>query len=72
MIKQEGLYQNKVNSSLASIHNCKIACYVQFHCLDLDLWLANFKICFVGGLGSCGRTVSVDRNEGSVFGPSLF
>ena len=25
MIKQEGLYQNKVNSSLASIHNCKMA-----------------------------------------------
>ena len=25
MIKQEGLYQNKVNSSLGSIHNCKMA-----------------------------------------------
>ena len=37
MIKQEGLYQNKVNSSLASVHNCKMAYYVQFHCLDLDL-----------------------------------
>ena len=23
--KQEGLYQNKVNSSLASMHNCKMA-----------------------------------------------
>ena len=25
IIKQEGLYQNKVNSSLSSIHNCKMA-----------------------------------------------
>ena len=25
MIKQEGLYQNKVNSCLGSIHNCKMA-----------------------------------------------
>ena len=25
IIKQEGLYQNKVNSILASIHNCKMA-----------------------------------------------
>ena len=25
IIKQEGLYQNKVKSSLASIHNCKMA-----------------------------------------------
>ena len=25
MIKQEGLYQNKVTLSLASIHNCKMA-----------------------------------------------
>ena len=25
MIKQEGLYQNMVNSSLGSIHNCKMA-----------------------------------------------
>ena len=39
IIKQEGLYQNKVNSSLASIHNCKMAYYVtmilgicQLHC----------------------------------------
>ena len=24
-MKQEGLYQNKVNSRLASIHNCKMA-----------------------------------------------
>ena len=28
IIKQEGLYQNKFNSSLASIHNCKMAYYV--------------------------------------------
>ena len=27
MIKQEGLYQNKVNSNLGSIHNCKMAYY---------------------------------------------
>ena len=25
IIKQEGLYQNKVNFRLASIHNCKMA-----------------------------------------------
>ena len=31
--------------------------YAQFHCLDLDLWLAYFKIC-LGGLGSCGRTIN--------------
>ena len=29
IIKQEGLYQNKVTLSLASIHNCKTA-YLQF------------------------------------------
>ena len=28
-MKQEGLYQNKVNSSLASIHNCKMASITQ-------------------------------------------
>ena len=27
IIKQEGLYQNKVTLSLASIHNCKMACH---------------------------------------------
>ena len=27
IIKQEGLYQNKVTLSLASIHNCKMAYY---------------------------------------------
>ena len=27
--KQEGLYQNKVNSSLASIHNCKMAYFLK-------------------------------------------
>ena len=35
--------------------------YAQFHCLDLDLWLANFKICFLfclGGLFSCGCPVN--------------
>ena len=26
-IKQEGLYQNKVTLSLASIHNCNMACF---------------------------------------------
>ena len=39
---------------------CEYKHYAQFHCLDLDLWLANFKICPIfclGGLGSCGRTV---------------
>ena len=30
MIKQEGLYQNKVNSSLGSIHNCKLAYFKSF------------------------------------------
>ena len=29
IIKQEGLYQNKVTLSLASIHNCKMAYSVQ-------------------------------------------
>ena len=27
IIKHEGLYENKVNSSLASIHNCEMAYY---------------------------------------------
>ena len=29
IIKQEGLYQNKVTLSLASIHNCEMAYYVK-------------------------------------------
>ena len=33
MIKQEGLYQNKVKSSLGSIHNCKMA-YLRRHIKD--------------------------------------
>ena len=37
-----------------------------FSCLDLDLWIANFKICLIlclGGLGPCGRTVSLDYSK---------
>ena len=45
MIKQEGLYQNKVTVSLASIHNCKMA-YLRRHfvCLNL-IELRPSKIC---------------------------
>ena len=35
--------------------------YAQFYCLDLNWWLANFKICLIFGLcglGSHGRTVT--------------
>ena len=31
MIKQEDLYQNKVNSSVGSIHNCKIKVVLPYH-----------------------------------------
>ena len=35
-------------------------------CLDLDLWLANFKICLIfclGGPGSCSRTVITENTH---------
>ena len=39
IIKQEGLYQNKVTLSLASIHNCKMAyCSPKWRWLVLDIY----------------------------------
>ena len=35
MVKQEGLYRNKVTVSLASIHNCKLAySFQKYYSLD--------------------------------------
>ena len=43
IIKQEGLYQNKVTLSLASIHNCKMAYWT--HTFLLFSYL-EFRVCF--------------------------
>ena len=37
--KQEGLYQNKVNSSLISLCRSKMACYLDFKISRLWVWV---------------------------------
>ena len=51
MIKQEGLYQNKVTVSLASIFNCNMAyytncCFSRFSGVAFAAWLKRFYILF--------------------------
>ena len=50
--------------------------YAQFHCLDLHLWLANFKICqnfvWVTLVRGGSRVVQViSRNHSNVFKPAF-
>ena len=59
IIKQEGLYQSMAKSSLVSIHNCKIAYYIQVKIIQPRLIL--YFLCFLAliihelGLGDKGN-----------------